>query len=54
MKEGASVLGAELTEGVAVSLLESDCYLPFIIPISAVLMCQVEEILPCLIGGVGG
>ena len=33
MKEGASVLGAELTESVAVSSLESDVYVSFIIPI---------------------
>ena len=33
MKEGASVLGAELTESVAVSSLESDVYISFIIPI---------------------
>ena len=33
MKKGASVLGAELTESVAVSSLESDVYVSFIIPI---------------------
>ena len=32
MKEGASVLGAELTESVAVSPLESDVYVSFIVP----------------------
>ena len=34
IKEGASVLGAELTETVAVSSLESDVYVSFIIPIA--------------------
>ena len=33
IKKGASVLGAELTESVAVSSLEFDVYLSFIIPI---------------------
>ena len=33
MKEGASDLGAELTESVMVSSLESDVYVFFIIPI---------------------
>ena len=33
IKEGDSVLGAELTESVAVSSLESDVYISFIIPI---------------------
>ena len=44
MKEGASVLGAELTESVAVSPLESDVYVSFIItgyPINN-LMCSVK------------
>ena len=36
MKEGASVLGAELTESIAVSPLESDVYVPFIIPMSSI------------------
>ena len=34
IKEGASVLGAELTESVSVRPLESDVYVFFIIPIS--------------------
>ena len=34
MKEGASVLGDERTESVAVSPLESDVYVSFIIPIT--------------------
>ena len=38
IKEGASVLGAELTESVAVSPLESDVYVSFIIPIVTVLL----------------
>ena len=36
MKEGASVLRAELTESDMVSSLESDVYVSFIIPIAEV------------------
>ena len=45
MKEGASVLGAELTESVAVSPLESDVYVSFIIPI------EFPHLLPVKFGG---
>ena len=34
IKEGASALGAELTESVAVRPLESDVYVSFVIPMS--------------------
>ena len=42
MKEGASVLGAELTESVAVSPLESDVYVSFIISIQTFLRTQTS------------